>query len=50
MSAADARPPIAPGERAPGFTLPAVNRDGVISLEDYRGRTAVLIGLFRGLH
>jgi peroxiredoxin len=38
------------GDHAPHFALPAVNREGQISLDDYRGRGAVLVGLFRGLH
>lgn len=38
------------GERAPELTLPAVNRDGAVSLADFRGRRAVMIGFFRGLH
>lgn len=38
------------GDLAPDFVLPAVNREGKVSLDDYRGRSAVLIGLFRGLH
>ena len=42
--------PIRPGDPAPNFTLPAVNREGQVSLDDYRGRSAVLIGMFRGLH
>ncbi|MFI5325886.1 MAG: redoxin domain-containing protein [Candidatus Rokuibacteriota bacterium] len=42
--------PLRPGDPAPGFALPAVNREGQVSLEDYRGRSPVLIGLFRGLH
>ncbi len=42
--------PIEPGDRAPAFSLPAVNREGVISLEAYRGKQPVLVGLFRGLH
>lgn len=37
------------GDPAPDFTLPAVNRDGMVSLADLRGRP-FLIGLFRGLH
>jgi peroxiredoxin len=41
--------PIQPGERAPEFSLPAINRDGVVSSADYRGR-ALMIGFFRGLH
>jgi peroxiredoxin len=42
--------PLEPGQRAPGFILPAANREGTVSLEAYRGRRAVLIGFFRGLH
>jgi peroxiredoxin len=42
--------PLRPGDPAPDFALPAVNRDGQVSLDDYRGRSAVLIGMFRGLH
>ena len=34
----------------PHFALPAVNREGQVSLDDYRGRSPVLIALFRGLH
>ena len=42
--------PLRPGDPAPDFALPAVNREGQISLDDYRGRSPVLVGLFRGLH
>ncbi len=42
--------PIQPGDRAPDFTLQAVNREGVVSLADFRGKPPVLLGLFRGLH
>jgi peroxiredoxin len=42
--------PLRLGDRAPNFSLPAVNRDGQVSLEDYGGRSPVLLGLFRGLH
>src|SRR5262249_41365519 len=42
--------PLRPGDAAPSFALPAVNRDGMVALDDYRGKGAVLIGLFRGLH
>jgi peroxiredoxin len=38
------------GEPAPNFTLPAIDRDGTVSLSDYRGKSAVLLGLFRGLY
>jgi peroxiredoxin len=39
---------LRPGDPAPDFTLPAADREGTVSLADYRGRTAVLLGLFRG--
>jgi peroxiredoxin len=42
--------PLRPGDPAPEFVLPAVSREGRVSLADYRGRSPVLIGLFRGLH
>jgi peroxiredoxin len=42
--------PVQPGEPAPGFELPAITRDGVIRLVDFRGNHPVLLGLFRGLH
>jgi peroxiredoxin len=41
---------LAPGDRAPRFAVPAVSRDGDVTLDDYLGRSAVLLGLFRGLH
>ncbi len=41
---------LEPGDRAPDFTLPAINREGTVSLEDFRGKRPVLVGLFRGLH
>ena len=41
---------LQPGDSAPDVTLPAVNRDTVIRLDDYRDRTAVLVGLFRGIY
>ena len=41
---------LEPGDRGPDFTLPAVNREGVVSLGDFRGKRPVLLGLFRGLH
>jgi peroxiredoxin len=41
---------LQPGDPAPNFALPAVNREGEVSLADYRGRGPVLVALFRGLH
>jgi len=43
-------PPLAPGDRAPEFDLPAADREGTVALPDYRGRSAVLVALFRGLY
>ena len=42
--------PMAPGEPAPDFTLVAAHGDGTVSLRDYRGRSPVLLALFRGLY
>jgi peroxiredoxin len=42
--------PIQPGQPAPDFTLPALHREGTVSLADYRGQRPVLVALFRGLH
>jgi peroxiredoxin len=42
--------PLRSGDAAPSVTLPAVNREGQVSLDDYRGKSPVLVGLFRGLH
>lgn len=42
--------PLQPGERAPNVVLDAITRQGKVSLDDFRGHSPVLIGLFRGLH
>lgn len=49
MLSAESRPPVAPGEPAPDFTLPAVDREEMVSLADYRGRSPVFLALFIGL-
>lgn len=41
--------PLQPGDRPPNIVLDAVSRDGTIALEEFRGRSPLLIGLFRGL-
>ena len=41
---------IQPGDPAPDFTLPAVQRDGTVSLADYRGRSPLLLAFFRGIY
>jgi peroxiredoxin len=50
MTTTESRPPASPGEPAPDFVLPAVSRDGSVSLADYRGKTPVLLAMMRGLH
>jgi peroxiredoxin len=49
MTNADLRAPVAPGEPAPDFRLPAVDGDGTVSLADYRGGSPVFLALFIGL-
>jgi peroxiredoxin len=43
-------PSLQPGEPAPDFTLPAIHREGTLSLADYKGRSALLLALFRGIY
>ena len=43
-------PSLQPGEPAPDFTLAAIHRDGTLALADYRGRSPLLLALFRGLY
>jgi peroxiredoxin len=50
MTTTERRAPVQPGEAAPDFTLPAANREGSVSLADYRGRSPLLLSLFRGLY
>jgi peroxiredoxin len=49
MTMVESRPPVAPGEPAPDFTLPAVDRQQMVSLADYRGRSPLFLALFIGL-
>ena len=49
MNEQSALRPVQPGEPAPGFELPAITREGMIRLADYRGSRPLVIGLFRGL-
>ena len=41
---------LRPGEPAPDFALPAVHREGNVSLADYRGRNPLLLAFFRGIY
>ena len=50
MSTMELEPSLQPGQPAPDLTLPAVEREGTVSLSDYRGKSALLLGLFRGLY
>ena len=38
------------GRPAPEFTLPAVHREGEVSLADYRGKSHLLLAVFVGLY
>lgn len=49
MAMTETRSPVTPGEPAPDFTLPAVDRNETVSLADYRGRTPVFLALLVGL-
>src|SRR5262249_22803620 len=41
---------LRPGDPAPDFSLPAVERSGTVSLGDYRRRHPPLLAVFRGLY
>lgn len=50
MDQIEQRETLQPGDVAPDITVPAVTREEPISLVDYRGRSSILLGLFRGLY
>ena len=50
MSTDHTHAPVATGDVAPDFSLPALHRDGTVSLSDYKGRSALLLVIFRGLY
>jgi peroxiredoxin len=50
MSMSSLDRPLQPGDLAPNVVLDAISREGKIALDDFRGRSPLLIGLFRGLH
>lgn len=50
MASVEPRPPVQPGEPAPDFTLPAVERESTVSLADYRGKSPLLLAIFRGVY
>ena len=41
---------ISIGDQAPAFALDAINRQGQVSLDDYRGQSGLFLNLMRGLH
>ncbi len=43
-----ARRLVQPGDPAPNFTLPAVNREGSVALQDYRGKVRCWSGCSEG--
>jgi len=45
-----ARDALGPGDRAPGFALPAADGDGTVRLADYLARGPVLLALITGLY
>lgn len=49
MTTTERHAPIAPGELAPDFELPAVDGNGLVSLSDYRTSHSVFLALFVGL-
>jgi peroxiredoxin len=44
------RTPPQPGEPAADFALPALSREGTVSLADYRGHSGLLLAIERGLY
>ena len=50
MTTAEPMRPAQVGDPAPDFTLPAADREGTVSLAEYRDRGPVLLALFRGLY
>jgi len=49
MTTAPQSPPVAVGDAAPDFLLPAVAGDATVSLDDYRGRSPLFLALMLGL-
>lgn len=49
MTPTESHLPVAPGEPAPDFTLPAIERTETVSLADFRGHSPVFLALFVGL-
>ena len=45
----ESHPTVGPGDPAPDFALPAIDGNGTVSLEDYRGKSPLFLALFVGL-
>ena len=43
------RSTVQPGQEAPDFSLPLVSEDGQVALDDYRGRSPLVLALLRSL-
>lgn len=50
MRALAERRPVQIGDPAPRFSLAAVDRDRTVALDDYRGTSALLLGMLRGIY
>src|SRR5260370_9304958 len=50
MSKNHADGPREPGERGANIVVDAITRQGQVALEDFRGHSPILVGLYRGLH
>jgi peroxiredoxin len=48
MATIESMTPLQPGEQAPDFTLPRLDREGIASLADYRGKSPLFLALYRG--
>jgi len=49
MTMSELRSPVAPGEQAPAFSLPSVDRPEPVSLDEFRGRSPLFLALMVGL-
>jgi peroxiredoxin len=49
MDFTSTRPPVSPGDPAPDFMLPRVDREDPVALADYRGRAPLFLALLLGL-
>jgi peroxiredoxin len=50
MADTESRRAVQPGEPAPDFEVSAVDREGTVSLADFRGKRPLFLALYRGLY